>query len=96
MLKVTLQTTAQEQLTASDFAHSHYTPQTNGKNASLSPALNLKDDMARIDQLKLESTLEKCRGNVSKAAAMLDISRETLHNKIRKYDIDVQVYRLKK
>ncbi len=96
VLKVTLQTTQSEQLTASDFAHSNYTHHTNGKNASLSSELNLKEDMARIDQLKLETTLENCRGNVSKAAAMLDISRETLHNKIRKYDIDVQVYRLRR
>ena len=33
--------------------------------------------------------------NVSKAAAILGVSRETLHNKIRKYEIEVQSYRKK-
>jgi len=97
VLKVTLQTTQQEQLTISDFAQlSNHIGHPTGRQTSISSDLNLKDDLARVDQLKLEATLEKCRGNVSKAAAMLDISRETLHNKIRKYEIDVQQYRSKK
>ncbi|MBW7854516.1 MAG: sigma-54-dependent Fis family transcriptional regulator [Candidatus Kapabacteria bacterium] len=60
---------------------------------ALSSDLGLKDDLARMDQLKVERTLEKTNGNVSKAAAILGVSRETLHNKIRKYGIDVQKYR---
>ncbi len=59
----------------------------------LSSELGLKDDLARMDQLKVEKTLEKTGGNVSKAAAILGVSRETLHNKIRKYGIDVQTFR---
>lgn len=59
----------------------------------LSSELNLKDDLARMDQLKVEKTLEKTAGNVSKAAAILGVSRETLHNKIRKYGIDVSGFR---
>lgn len=60
---------------------------------ALSSDLSLKDDLARMDQLKVEKTLEKTNGNVSKAAAILGVSRETLHNKIRKYEIDVNTYR---
>jgi DNA-binding NtrC family response regulator len=63
------------------------------ENEALSSDLSLKDDLARMDQLKVEKTLEKTNGNVSKAAAILGVSRETLHNKIRKYGIDVQGYR---
>jgi two-component system nitrogen regulation response regulator NtrX len=97
VLKVTLQTTQNEILTVADFANSSaHAPAANGKTATFSTDLNLKDDLARMDRLKLEATLEKCRGNVSKAAAVLDISRETLHNKIRKYDIDVHQFRSKK
>ena len=59
----------------------------------LASDLSLKDDLARVDQLKVEKTLEKTSGNVSKAAAILGVSRETLHNKIRKYGIDVQSFR---
>ncbi len=62
---------------------------------TLSSDLSLKDDLARMDQLKVEKTLEKTNGNVSKAAAILGVSRETLHNKIRKYGIDVQGFRMR-
>lgn len=64
-------------------------------SVDLSNDLTLKDEMARMDQLKVEKTLERTNGNVSKAAAILGVSRETLHNKIRKYEIEVQSYRKK-
>jgi two-component system, NtrC family, nitrogen regulation response regulator NtrX len=53
----------------------------------------LRDEIAAVDKQKIEKTLERTFGNVSKAAAILGISRETLHNKVRKYEIDVQQYR---
>ena len=59
----------------------------------LSDDRSLKDDLAAVDKLKIEKTLERTGGNVSKSAAILGVSRETLHNKIRKYDIDVQMFR---
>ena len=71
-------------------------PSTNGGSeeaVGISTERSLKDDLARVDQLKVEQTLEKTNGNVSKAAAILGVSRETLHNKIRKYGIDVKAYR---
>lgn len=55
----------------------------------------LKEDIAIVDKRKIEATLEKNNGNVSKSAAVLGISRETLHNKIRKYGINVQVFRVR-
>ncbi len=45
------------------------------------------------DREKIEKALEKTAGNVSKAAAVLGISRETLHTKIKKHGIDVAKYR---
>ena len=63
------------------------------ESVDLSSDRTLKDDLARVDQMKVEQTLEKTNGNVSKAAAVLGVSRETLHNKIRKYEIDVKSYR---
>jgi two-component system response regulator HydG len=53
------------------------------------------DDNRVSDSLKLtdtekhtiEKVLEKCNGNLSKAAKMLDISRTTLYAKIEKYKI---------
>jgi len=64
-----------------------------GGSGMLSAERSLKDDLAMVDRLKIEKTLERTAGNVSKAAAILGVSRETLHNKIRKYDIDVQTFR---
>ena len=54
---------------------------------------SLRDDLAMVDRMKIEKTLERTNGNVSKSAAILGVSRETLHNKIRKYGIDVQSFR---
>lgn len=62
----------------------------------LSPGGTLKEDIAHLDKKKVEATLERTAGNVSKAAAQLGISRETLHNKIRKYEINTQQYRNKR
>ncbi|MCX7880721.1 MAG: sigma-54 dependent transcriptional regulator [Ignavibacteria bacterium] len=53
----------------------------------------IKEDIERVEKMKIERVLEICRGNVSKAAATLGISRETLHNKIRKYKINPSIYR---
>ena len=64
-------------------------------SVDLSTERTLKDDLARVDQMKVEKTLERSNGNVSKSAAVLGVSRETLHNKIRKYGIDVKSYRKK-
>ncbi len=54
---------------------------------------DIKSDVERVEKLKIERTLEACFGNVSKAAASLGVSRETLHNKIRKYGINPNIYR---
>jgi len=54
---------------------------------------DIKSDVERVEKLKIERTLEACNGNVSKAAASLGVSRETLHNKIRKYGINPNLYR---
>ena len=55
----------------------------------------LKEDLAEVDKMKIQQTLAKTSGNVSKAAVILDVSRETLHNKLRKYGISAAQYRKK-
>lgn len=108
VLRVALQTTATDQLEVADlhlimktsvFQHetvpSVPSAPTNGDSTMLSSDRSLKDDLAMVDKMKIEKTLERCKGNVSKAAAVLGVSRETLHNKIRKYGIDVHLYRVR-
>lgn len=55
----------------------------------------LKEDLQELDKKKIEATLLQCFGNVSKSAALLGVSRETLHHKIRRYEIDVASFRKK-
>lgn len=103
-IRVVLQTSSSDWIEVADL-HKTITTPSNGKNAQqlqqsnsnagfeFSSDRSLKDDIAIVDKLKIESTLGTCKGNVSKAAAMLGISRETLHNKIRRYGINTHEYR---
>ncbi|MEN9282485.1 MAG: sigma-54 dependent DNA-binding response regulator [Bacteroidota bacterium] len=49
---------------------------------------------AQDDRTKIEQALTRTAGNVSKAAAILGMSRETLHNRIKKIGIDVAAFRM--
>lgn len=101
VIRVVLQTSSNDQIEVSDLHKtlSGYGAGQNGtqrKEIDITPNSTLKEDLERTDKKKIEATLERCKGNVSKSAALLGISRETLHNKIRKYEINVQFYRQKK
>ena len=102
VIRVALQTTKHDTLDISDidkilansgFASSGFSHED---GVLISTDRTLKEDLAEVDKKKIEATLEKCKGNVSKSAAQLGISRETLHNKIRKYQINIQLYRIRK
>jgi two-component system nitrogen regulation response regulator NtrX len=101
IIKVALQTATNNQIEISSLHKILSTSSQTNKSALsqenfLSQSGTLKEDLALLDKKKIETTLEKCNGNVSKSAAMLGISRETLHNKIRKYEINTQSFRGKK
>ncbi len=101
IVRVVMQTVSSEQIEVADLHKVLTTNQTaKKKDTAQEPMISsdrtLKEDLALMDKKKIETTLDRCRGNVSKSAAILGISRETLHNKIRKYGIDVQFYRRKK
>jgi two-component system nitrogen regulation response regulator GlnG len=46
------------------------------------------------EKFLIEKTLEKTFGNQLKAAKLLDINRNTLRNKIKKFDIEVSRWKL--
>ena len=101
LIKVVLQTTTNsEQVEVGDLIK--LTKQKNDNSGAsgidfpISTGTTLKEDMEQMDKKKIEATLEENFGNVTKSASNLGVSRETLHNKIRKYDINVQIYRMKK
>jgi DNA-binding NtrC family response regulator len=97
ILRVVMQTSLDDRITVEEIQHAQ-PPSVSISSAapltSLADSSNtLKDDIATLDRLKIESTLEKCKGNVSRASSQLGISRETLHQRIKKYEIDVSEYR---
>jgi two-component system nitrogen regulation response regulator NtrX len=99
LIRVTLQTVGRQIIEVSDFhkmlSSAGTQPEISYRNV-VSFNTTLKEGLAQDEIVKIEAMLERTNGNVSKSAALLDISRETLHNKIRKYGIDVQSYRGKK
>lgn len=102
VIRVTLQTARTDQIEVAD-VHKIYASSKPAKGDGqvqaetiISSDRTLKEDLAIADKKKIEATLARSNGNVSKSAALLGVSRETLHNKIRKYGINTQMYRQKK
>ena len=57
---------------------------------------DLKNAAEVAKKLKIIEVLQDLNGNISKAAVVLGVSRETLHNNIKKFQINVDEYRVKK
>ena len=56
----------------------------------LKDVLDAADDMATLDELEadhIRRAVDRCHGNLSKAADLLGITRQTLYNKMKKYGI---------
>ena len=47
-----------------------------------------------VERPLIEKVLERTYGNQIKAAKLLGINRNTLHSKIKKFNIDVERFRL--
>lgn len=97
VMRVTLQTINSDVVEVADLhkviSTQPLSSQMTSSEVVLSLDRTLKEDLAEVDKKKIEATLERTGGNVSRAAAILKISRETLHNKIRRYNINVQIFR---
>jgi len=99
IVKVALQTSLKDQIEAIDITRIlKNSPSVYNKPVENNPIISnrtLKEDIENVDKKKIELTLEQVNGNVTKAAGILGVSRETLHNKIRKYEIEVTDFRKK-
>lgn len=104
-LRVALQTMSNDELEVSDLHRilGRATLPTRPTAVLASPQQPQPTAPARIaevegavhdDRTKIEQALTRTAGNVSKAAAILGMSRETLHNRIKKIGIDVAVFRM--
>ncbi|MFD1414113.1 sigma-54 interaction domain-containing protein [Oceanobacillus jeddahense] len=56
--------------------------------ASLSPIDTLPLEKENIEKISIEQALDRCNGNKSKVAKQLGISRVTLYQKIKKYNLN--------
>ena len=96
-IKMVLQTTNKDEIDVSDVmkvsASSAAKKVRLEQIQTISLDKTLKEDFADFDKIKIEKVLLQNNGNVSKSAAMLGVSRETLHNKIRRYEINAQQFR---
>lgn len=99
-LRVALQTMSNEELEVADLhrilGRATLPARPNSQITSQpppAPAAAEPEPAATDDRSKIEAALTRTAGNVSKAAAILGMSRETLHNRIKKIGIDVAGYR---
>ncbi len=92
-----LQTTSSDRVEVADVARNISSSEEPVAEGGMKPFLDskntLRQDVDLLNKLKIENVLDDCKGNVSKAAAKLGISRETLHNRIKKHGIDVNKFR---
>jgi DNA-binding NtrC family response regulator len=96
VLRVILQTVAHDVIEISDIPASAGSTSSHDSRMPgniISVERTRREDLERVDKLKIEAMLKTYNGNVSKTAAQLGVSRETLHVKIRKYDINVHEFR---
>ena len=68
---------------------SHFPQIGEGASAigSIEPGVTLKEKLKAVERLIIIETLTRTGWRVSKAAELLDVSRQHLHNKIREYNI---------
>jgi two-component system NtrC family response regulator len=59
------------------------------------PALSLREARDQAVEKSVVEALRRTQGNVSKAAQALEVSRPTLHDLLRKLEIDAKTYRAK-
>ena len=55
----------------------------------LKDVLDLRDEVATLDELEadhIRRTIDRCHGNLSKAAELLGITRQTLYNKMKRLE----------
>ena len=95
-LRVSLQTVSSDQIEVADIYKVLSKIVIQQQHEIISPDGTLKEDLEKVDKEKIIATLLSKSGNVTKSAAALGISRETLHNKIRKYGIKMQEIRVRK
>ncbi|MCU0425003.1 MAG: sigma-54 dependent transcriptional regulator [Candidatus Kapabacteria bacterium] len=78
------------------FAQNAFTaqPSANQANTTLQSG-NLKADEDELKKQRVIATLTETNGNVSKAAAQIGISRETLHQWMKKYTIESREFKRK-
>jgi len=98
LIKLVCQTTLKDEINAGDIKK-NLKDDTVSINVPQQPEHiegDLKNAAEIAKKLKIIEVLQELNGNISKAAVLLGVSRETLHNNIKKFHINVDEYRVKK
>jgi two-component system nitrogen regulation response regulator NtrX len=69
------------------------TTQTVESKSNINNIKPLREAKAEFEKQMVEETLERCKGNVSAASAVLGIARKNLQEKIKAYGIAIDQYR---
>lgn len=105
LLRGVLQTTSRDTIEVSDIIKSD--PSLRATESSIlsaqqptqtilpTAALSMKEYEDEAKKQKVIATLTECKGNVSRAAARLEVSRETLHTWMRKYGLESSQFKQK-
>lgn len=74
------------QLTAADFpVMLKQSKRSEKKPAAIQPSLILRDRLHALERELISQALDECMGNIQKAAHLLDIPRQTLQYKLKKF-----------
>lgn len=77
-----------DRISAGDLELSEKTSPRQASSMSLPPDMSYDKAMERFERKLITQTLERAKGNISKAAEILDIKRTTLHYRMRKLEIE--------
>ncbi len=58
-----------------------------GQSSTSNDSVSYRDQLGQKEIEELKEALDKAKGNISKAAKLLNIPRTTLHNKLKKYGL---------
>ena len=81
-----------------DLPDNIYSPQETSEHSSFQNFLQLPFAQAKenFEKVYIEDLMNKCRGDVTKAAKLSDIKRQNLYEKFKKYNLDPNSYRINK
>ena len=80
-------TVCQDGIVEADHLNSYFLPNTFSKKESIGTPLLLKGALIVAEKKAIERALDTAKGNKNRASRLLGISRSSLYQKIKEYDL---------